>query len=251
MEKMKVAIFGIGTEITNGQILNRNSHWIAEKLKVLGVDPLLHIAIPDEPELIFSSFQFAQQHCDYFFITGGLGPTSDDLTRNVVSKFLKLPLEWNENLWEELKSLLEIKGVQIRDLHKQQCFFPSSSEILRNTKGTAHGFYCHNKNTHFFVMPGPPSEVESVWENGVTPWLEKILPSFDPSITLAINCTGVPESELAWKIETQLVSCPFEIGYRAHRPHVEVKITYPMSQEQEAAPWKMKLIELLRPYSAT
>src|SRR5690606_30735889 len=101
MKSSSAAVLTVGTEITSGEILNSNSKWIAEQLETLGFEVMLHLSVPDDRPLINDAHNFAARHSDIPLITGGLGPTSDDFTRDVISDWASFPLVFNDQVWKE------------------------------------------------------------------------------------------------------------------------------------------------------
>ena len=95
----KATILGVGTELTTGQIVNKNGSWISEKLIPYGVETAAHIVVPDSRELIFNALNYCAQNSDLIFVTGGLGPTSDDFTRELISEWSKTKLLFDETSW--------------------------------------------------------------------------------------------------------------------------------------------------------
>src|SRR4051812_5082741 len=101
MAKMTAAVLGVGTEITSGQILNSNAQWISQKLKGLGVEVLYHHVVPDDRGLILESLKILEK-CDFIFVTGGLGPTTDDFTRDIIAEWAKKDLIYDEKSYERI-----------------------------------------------------------------------------------------------------------------------------------------------------
>lgn len=240
---MKISVLAVGTELTTGQINNKNSSWISRKLKDLGVLTSLHLTVPDDRPLILESLQICADHSDLIFVTGGLGPTSDDFTRDVIAQWTGRTLEWHEPSWQHVVERLSSRSYAVRDFQKQQCFFPSGSSILENDQGTAHGFSIEHKNKMLFVLPGPPREIEAIWAKNISTWLDEKTAKMDHHLTLSWDTLGYGESEIAKWTEEALMGSGLEIGYRVHLPYVEVKVSFLKSQEQATQVWLQKLDE--------
>jgi nicotinamide-nucleotide amidase len=224
----KAAIVTIGTEITDGQIINSNSQWIAQRLQEFHIPVSLHISAPDDAEAMKKSFQFAKEQADLIFIAGGLGPTSDDITRDILSDFLSLPLELCAHSWQEVKTKLEARNVILREGHQRQCLFPRGAQSLNNDYGVAPGFYLEHQQKHFWILPGPPPEIYSIWEKHISSQLSK---SFSQVPQLKLKtwlCLGLAESELAHQTEMFFAEKKFKkhLGYRLQVPYVEIKLWY-------------------------
>jgi nicotinamide-nucleotide amidase len=237
LASMKVTVLGIGTELTQGQILNRNGQWISSRMKELGVSSTAHLVVPDDRTLILSALKFCEEHSDIIFVTGGLGPTTDDFTRDLISEWAGKKLLWDENSWSTVQERLKVRNVTVRDSQKQQCFFPEGAKILINRKGTANAFSLQHKNILVFVLPGPPREIDGIWQEFISPEMKDLTAGLDPEITRSWDTIGFGESEVAHLVEKELEGCSFEKGYRVHYPYVEFKLSYRRSQELEAKKW--------------
>ena len=137
---MKASILAIGTEITTGQIVNKNASTLSAKLKTFGVDVTFHLTVPDNRQLIMDALHFAENQSELLFVTGGLGPTSDDFTRDLISQWSGLKMLFNEGSWNHVQSRLFSRGFSVREMQRQQCYFPETSQILTNASGTANAF---------------------------------------------------------------------------------------------------------------
>lgn len=253
MESPKCSILAIGTELTLGQITNRNSSWIAKELHGMGFTTPWHRAVPDDRELILRDFKELSERSEVLFITGGLGPTTDDFTRDCVADWLGRPLQWDEHSWTWIVERFHERGLPLREFQKQQCFYPTGASILHNQVGTAHGFAIELSQTEtqrlgrlrlVFVLPGPPAEVDNVFQKA-RPLLRNFFPVKDPLALEIWDCLGIGESELAHRVEAVLIGCPFEKAYRAHLPYVEFKLIYPESRTPEAQVWIKRVEEVL------
>ncbi len=234
---MKATILGIGTELTTGQITNKNGFWISKQLIDYGVITAAHLVVPDDKKLIISALDYCSNTSQIIFVTGGLGPTSDDFTRDIISEWTNSKLIFDEPSWQHVQNRLTSRGYAVKDIQRQQCYFPENSKILSNAHGTANGFYVkHVKNSfiiHIFVLPGPPREIESIWTDHISGWLKENTRNLDKTITKSWDTLGVGESDVALLVESALKgkteSLPLDIGYRVHLPYVEVKLSYPES----------------------
>jgi molybdenum cofactor synthesis domain-containing protein len=242
---MKATVLGIGTELVDGQIVNKNAAWISKQLKDLGLTSTLHLVVPDERKLILEALDFCSKHGDLIFVTGGLGPTSDDFTRDLISEWTKLPLEFDEASWQQIKERLEPRGYAVKEIQRQQCFFPRNSQILKNPEGTANGFFVEANDKKLFILPGPPREIDAIWKSSISNWLQLNTGHIDPMITKHWDTIGVGESDIALIVEDIVKGSGLEKGYRVHLPYVEVKLSYLKSQEALFAPLLNKVTEAL------
>lgn len=237
LRPMKATILGIGTELTTGQITNKNGSWISKQLIDYGVITAAHLVVPDDKKLIINALDYCSQNSQVIFVTGGLGPTSDDFTRELISTWTEKNLFFDESSWQHVQDRLTTRGFTVKDIQRQQCYFPETAKILKNNFGTANGFYMKRvKNsfiTHLFILPGPPREIEAIWNDHISDWLKENTRNIDKIITKSFDTLGVGESDVALIVESALTgkteSLPMDIGYRVHLPYVEVKLSYPES----------------------
>lgn len=245
--ELKISVLGVGTELTDGQILNRNAQWISQAMKLLGVPSTLHLVVPDEKQLMLDAMQFCARETNLIFITGGLGPTSDDFTRDVVAQWCQQKLVWDEKSWLHIEERLVPRGISVKEIQRQQCYFPEGCQILHNRLGTANAFRLDHEGKTIFVLPGPPREIEAIWQDSIQPEMIARTEGLDPVLTFSWDTIGLGESDIADLVEAALKGAAVEIGYRVHLPFVEVKITYPKSLESQAAKWKQSLENAIGP----
>jgi nicotinamide-nucleotide amidase len=246
---LRFSILSTGTELTTGQIINKNSAWISSQLKTLGLTAPVHLTVPDDRQLMREALQFCLERTEVLIITGGLGPTSDDFTREIVSEYLNLDLEFNADSWKRIQELLQKRGVTPKDIQKQQSYFPKTAEILMNSQGTADGFKIikvgPQQNKAIIVLPGPPHELAALWNDHVKDWIQQIGQYVDKIKMYSWDTLGLGESEVAEIVINTLKDMkkdfPMEIGYRAHLPYIEVKLSYPESIDHTAQIYKNKI----------
>ena len=232
---MKASILAVGTELTIGQIVNKNAASISARLIPFGIEVRAHLTVADDRNKILEALNYLQQDSDLIFVTGGLGPTSDDFTREVVAAWTNKKLIFDEASWTWVQERLSSRGFKVRDIQKQQCYFPEGSEILTNTEGTANAFRLQNGDVDVLVLPGPPREIDAVWRAHIHQHLDRKCHGLAKTITRAWDTIGVGESEVAFQVEELLKDRPrdkfFEIGYRVHLPYVEVKLSFSQRDE--------------------
>lgn len=179
---MKAIIYSVGTEILLGSILDTNSKFIAERLQDLGINLYKMVTIGDNPDRLYQALKEANGMYDYVFISGGLGPTEDDLTKETVVKVLGLDDEMvlDEESYRELQKYFndEKKAMTV---NKKQAIFPKSATILKNDQGTAPGCIMGDV-TKYVLMPGPPNEMQYMFDKEVVPRIHTDL------MIRSINC---------------------------------------------------------------
>lgn len=227
MASPRAIILAIGTEITEGQILNRNAAWLSEHLVSIGFDVVRHEAVADDRPEIVRAFERAEQDADLLIVTGGLGPTSDDFTRECISSWAGAPLAFSDASWARVNERLSSRGVEVSPSNRQQCYFPESAEVFPNPNGTADAFFLQVRKLATYALPGPPSEIEGLWKKSVESHLLHQFPHLVITHCLKWKCLGKSESALGEIVEKALDGIPYRRGYRVALPYIEVKLWIP------------------------
>ncbi|MBP2830632.1 competence/damage-inducible protein A [Aquimarina sp. U1-2] len=199
---MNAEIITIGDEILIGQIIDSNSAFIAKKLNKIGVEVYQITSISDERQHIRNALDEARKRADIIIITGGLGPTKDDITKHTLCAYFNDTLVRNDTVLKHIEELFaKYIATPISDMNRQQAFVPSRSEVLMNQYGTAPGMWIEDKNQIFVAMPGVPYEMKNLVENEVLPRLQK---RFDRPFIIhkTVLTYGLGESAIAERIET-------------------------------------------------
>ncbi|MBK9271537.1 MAG: CinA family nicotinamide mononucleotide deamidase-related protein [Saprospiraceae bacterium] len=204
---LNVSIITIGDELLIGQVIDSNSAIMGQMLSAIGLAVSRRWCIADKREEILYAMQEASRHSDLVLITGGLGPTKDDITKKVIAEFLGVELKYNEQAYTHLKEILDRYKVEIRDMHVQQCWLPSNAQILDNKLGTAVGLWMEHRGIHWVVMPGVPYEMEYIMKHGVIPRISKFELAAQYRQTTVLTA-GIGESEIAHQIEPLLTDMP-------------------------------------------
>lgn len=179
---MKAIIYSVGTEILLGSILDSNSQFIASRLADLGINLYKMVTVGDNPERLYEALNEAKGKYDYVFVSGGLGPTEDDITKETVVKVLGLEDEiiLDDDSYDELKKYFDNKDTAMK-VNKKQALFPKSAIVLKNEEGTAPGCIMGDK-TKYILMPGPPNELRAMFDKEVVRRLRT------DQIIRSINC---------------------------------------------------------------
>ncbi len=226
------SIVAVGSELLSGQIVNRNAAWLSSKLFGLGLDARLHLTVDDVEADILKGLDQAAAVADCLFVTGGLGPTSDDLTRQAVAKWAGVELAYDEESWQHIVKLFARFSNTVPETNRQQCFFPAGAAVLMNSAGTANAFCLKAKGKEIWVLPGPPAEVEAIWNDHVGGQLANRIPELAKKQLKMWRVIGKGESHLAEIIEPLVHGQGVEVAYRAHRPYVELKLRYPAADAE-------------------
>ena len=170
---MNCEIICIGTELLTGDTQNTNVGYISKELSLRGFSVHYHTAIGDNPQRLKELIDMACKRSDLIITTGGLGPTQDDLTKEVVADYFGLPLVQNMEITKLLESYFKKRKIKMTDNNLRQALIPEGTSILANSVGTAPGIFFNMPNSMIFLLPGPPSEMKAMFEGEVLPILEE------------------------------------------------------------------------------
>ena len=197
---MKAEILTIGDEILIGQITNTNSVWIAQQLNLIGVKIVHMASVADDEAAIITAFDNAAARADFVFITGGLGPTKDDITKKTFSNYFNAELVMDEEVLKHVSSFFIKRGREINEINSKQALVPKGCTVINNPHGTAPGMWMKKNNTVFISMPGVPFEMKDMMTETLLPKIkrENNLPHIYHKTVLT---NGIGESALAELIE--------------------------------------------------
>lgn len=197
---MKAEIITIGDEILIGQIVDTNSAWIAEQFNIHGIEIFQITSVHDDKKHILEAIQNAAKKVDIVALTGGLGPTKDDITKNTLCEYFGSKLVLHEPTLEHIKNRFVKRNIDINKLNRDQALVPDNCTVLYNHVGTAPGMWFEKDDTIFVSLPGVPFEMKYIIENEVLPRLEKTGKT-KAIYHKTILTQGIPESMLAIRIE--------------------------------------------------
>jgi len=200
MKEIRAEIITIGDEILYGQIVDTNSQWMSEELSNAGIKTIRKTTVGDVSEEILASFEEAEKRADIILITGGLGPTKDDLTKPLLAEYFDSPLVINEEALVEVRDFFERRGRELTEINKKQAELPEVCTKVTNRMGTAPGMWFEKEGKVFIAMPGVPYEMKTIMGEEVIPKLKDFFQT--PVIYhKMIKTVGVGESFLAEIIE--------------------------------------------------
>lgn len=172
---MIVTLVSVGTEIVIGDILNTNAQYLAKNLADLGLNVYKHVSVGDNEKRLLKTIIELYEESDILIFTGGLGPTEDDITKEVVAKYFNLNLLLDEKLNSFITSYDKKYNYENEDVKRisKQAFIPEGAKIINNNVGTAPGIIIEKNNKIAILMPGPPMEMKNIFENGIKNFLAK------------------------------------------------------------------------------
>ena len=195
---MKAEIISVGTEILLGDIVNTNATYLAKDLALLGIDVYYQSSVGDNEARLVSAFEEGLKRSDIIITTGGLGPTNDDITKEVACKVFNQKMELDEISLEKIETFFNKLGVEMTENNKKQAYFPKNAVILKNKNGTAPGAILKKDKKYIIILPGPPKEMELMFENEVKPYLKDM--SNEILVSKTLKLFGIGESLLETKI---------------------------------------------------
>ncbi|MCR1848704.1 competence/damage-inducible protein A [Paeniclostridium sordellii] len=195
---MKAEIITVGTEILLGDIVNTNSQFLAKELASLGLDVYYQSTVGDNESRLMDTLNESLDRSDIIITTGGLGPTNDDITKEVAAKCFNQELVFYNDIWKDIKQYFEKIGVEPTENNKKQAYFPKDCIILNNSNGTAPGAILKKENKMIIVLPGPPKEMIPMFNNELKKHLENLTDY--KLISRTLRFFGIGESELEDKL---------------------------------------------------
>jgi len=231
---MKVEIITIGDELLIGQTIDTNSAWIGAELSLLGFDVQRKVSIHDRKEDILQALTDTQGKSDVVIITGGLGPTSDDITKTTLCEYFNTRLIPDAMVLSMVEQMMSRRGIPMNENNRRQADVPESCRILSNAAGTAPGMWFEKDGTNFISMPGVPSEMKYIMNQHVIPEL-KIRYSSQVIIHRNIMTYGAPEAVLAGLLEgfESSLPGPVRLAYLPSLGIIKLRLTGTGSNRDE------------------
>jgi nicotinamide-nucleotide amidase len=228
--ELRTIVLNTGTELLLGDVINTHLAFIAREILPFGLRVEEQLTVPDG-EAIQRVLPDLFSLAEILFITGGLGPTSDDITRELVADFLKLELREDASVREAIRSRLALRKVPMPESIWRQAQVPSGGQVLPNANGTAPGIYLPENihpqlsSPHLFLLPGPPRELQPMFRDFVVPIMRRLIGNV-PNIEVGkVRVARMGESVIQEKIGKELAAIPgLEIGYCARPAEVDVRV---------------------------
>jgi len=227
---MRVELINTGTELLLGHVLNTHLPFLAEALFPLGLRIARQVTVPDGP-VIRDALADAATRAEVVIITGGLGPTTDDITRESVADWLGLTLQHDAEIMRAIEERFARRALQISPRNARQAQRPPEATVLGNDHGTAPGLYFPplarggpSPSPHLFLLPGPPRELQPMFTDSVRPILEKVLPPRPDCTLRSYRTAGLGESGVEALVGEALLALGLEVGYCARPGEVDLRL---------------------------
>ena len=244
---MKAEIITIGDEILIGQIVDTNSAWIAEQFNMNGIEIYQITSVHDDNTHILEALRKAEEKVDLVILTGGLGPTKDDITKNSLCEYFKTRLVLHEPTLEHIKERFLRRNIDMNKLNRDQALVPESCIVLPNKAGTAPGMWFERNNTYFVSLPGVPFEMKYLIEYEVLPRLRRSGRT-KAIFHKTVQTQGLPESMLAVKLEGWESALPenIKLAYLPNPMSVRLRLSAMGNDEKQLKQQVENEIEKLR-----
>ncbi|RLL45383.1 competence/damage-inducible protein A [Oceanobacillus piezotolerans] len=228
-------IIAVGTELLLGQIANTNAKWLSEKLALLGIHVYTHVVVGDNLERVEQAFRQAERRSDIVLVTGGLGPTDDDLTREAFQRISHLEMEEYSPAMKKIESYFERSKTKMTPNNRKQARVFKGSHVLNNQAGMAPGMIVHYNEKIWIFLPGVPREMKRLATDGVFPYLQQQTGKKDKIQSLVLKFIGIGESALEDAIQDliQAQSNP-TIAPLAQNDGVVIRLTVKADSDERA-----------------
>lgn len=226
-------ILCVGTELLLGDIINTNAAFLSKELAELGISQYRQSVVGDNRQRLEDTIKTALDHCDLLILTGGLGPTYDDITRETAAKVIKKELVLDNDCLADIESFFKKRGKTMTANNIKQAMIIKGSTVLKNTVGTAPGTLCCANDKILVLLPGPPSEMKEMWKNQAKPiisqYCEKVI------VSKNINIVGIGESAVEdYLKEMMLSSCNPTVAPYCKTAEVRLRVTASAATKEEA-----------------
>jgi len=220
---MIISIINVGNEVLDGDVLNSNAQFLSKELYQMGHEIKFHSVCQDRFEDILSVLKFFTKSSDLIILTGGLGPTEDDMTKEVLADFLDKNLIRNEEVLLDIKNKFKMFNSKMSENNIKQAYVIEDAKILFNNKGTAPGFIVESENCNYILLPGPPREMKHLFNKYVRYYLKDDISSKIESRIIKID--GVGESTVASEIDDLIHQKDIYVATYAKMGEVKVKLS--------------------------
>ncbi|MCK9397187.1 MAG: molybdopterin-binding protein [Methylobacter sp.] len=226
-------IFSQGEEVVTGQTVDTNAAWLSEQVVNMGFTVTRHTAVGDKLDDLTALLREISVRADCCICTGGLGPTSDDLTAEAVAKAFGLPLEFDEVAFEQIQRFFARRNRVMPESNRKQAMFPKGAERIDNAWGTAPGFSLRAGRCWFAFVPGVPSEMRHLFLESIGPTLASRF-LLRPDKLITIRTFGLGESAIQQRISAIEIPAQVQLGFRASSDDVQTKLLFPHDYPEAA-----------------
>ena len=240
-----VEILSVGTELLLGNIANLDAQILSQGLSELGLNVYWHTVVGDNPQRAREAVSLAKERADIIITTGGLGPTCDDLTKNVLAEAFGKKLVYDEDSAQRIKSYFQRTGRTMTENNLQQAMLPEGCTILENDWGTAPGCAFEAEGVHVIMLPGPPSECRPMFQYRAAPYLQQFREGVIASHTLKLFGIGESQMEAQLREQMNAMQNPTLAPY-AKEGECELRVTAKAATQEEAQALLLPTVEQVK-----
>jgi len=222
---VRVEIINTGTELLLGRVTNTHLAFLAQSLLSLGLRVERQVTVPDGVA-IAEALEEAMARADLIIVTGGLGPTSDDITRDATAEAFGKKLIFHQKILDGIAVKFARRKLQMNDLQRAQAMVPEGGVVLENNNGTAPGLVVENEKTVAILLPGPPRELCPMWTDSALPWIRtRFADRLAPIHEVTLRVLGLGETKVQLLVEDEIKAMgPVEVGYCARAGEVDLRL---------------------------
>ncbi len=248
--KTNLELISIGTELLSGRTLNSHAQTLGAALSKIGLQLSRDTTIPDDIEIIQSAVREAFERTDIVVVSGGLGPTSDDITRDALAGLFDCNIVMSPSALEEMEKRYATRGRTVTAASERQALVLEGAETLINSVGAAPGQrFFPRVGKNLFVVPGPPNEFSAVLEDHIVPWLQKTFPDVEPLEERVLTTQGIGESDIVTRLEEAgFQASELSIGFYPGFGKVEIRLSAPKEYVEALSTAEQALRDLLGDY---
>ncbi len=244
---MTAEIISIGTELLLGKIVNTNTTFLSQKLAEEGIDVYHTSVVGDNPHRVIETLKHAVSRSDIVVTTGGLGPTVDDITAQAISTLTGRKMVLNQRILKDLENYFRERKMKVLTSSVRQAYIPNGIRHIRNKVGIAPGLIVRYKGKIIICLPGPPSELQPMFEDQILPYLRKRNKSKWMLRSLTVKLTGIPESVVNKAVKRLLqLKTPTTVGIYAKQGEVDLTIVTKAKTEEDARAAILKIKKKIR-----
>ena len=241
---MNCELISVGTEILLGDILNSNVQFLSKELAALGIGVMRHTTVGDNEERLISALDSAFETCQTVILTGGLGPTPDDLTKETCCKYFGISLKEDSEILNKIESYFKLKNIDMPECNKKQALVPTLGRVLKNNNGTAPGFILEKDSRIIIILPGPPKEMVPMFSESVKPYLR----GFTKEVIISHNVRtfGIGESYMSETVADLLEGSNPTVAPYAKSGEALLRVTAKAASEEKAEELMKPIIDEIR-----
>ncbi len=222
--QIPVCVINIGNELLSGRTVNTNLNWLGNELAEIGLPIIRGLTLPDNPELIQQALREEWQRYQVVIVTGGLGPTNDDVTRQVIAEFFGKELCFDDQVWEKVQRRFTDRGLETPQINRSQTMIPDGFTALANRMGTAPGLFFRENEKYMFALPGVPLEMKTIFTEEVKPLLQDICAGQALHFRTLLTW-NITESALAEKLQEIVLPQDIEIAWLPQTGRVNIRLS--------------------------